>query len=432
MELRENQELFLSRVTAATIRVVLIGGWLAWCLRIVLPFLVPIVWGAIIATAVYPLTRRVSHRRPALGAMIFGALALTVIVVPTYLFFDSVGSFVVGVGRQWAQGELKLPPPRANVANWPLVGKRIYGTWMMAVNAPAAVVEAHLPQLREIGRWLAESLKGLTLGLLQSLFAVAVAVAFLTKAEASQRALLPVAERIVPRGGQRLLDLASSAVRAVAKGVLGVAAIQTVLAWVGMAAAGVPAPGAWALLVMICAVAQLPTVLVLGPMIVYVFGSSPASVAIPFMVWSLLVGVVDNVLKPILLGRGAGVPTLVIVIGAIGGMISSGIIGLFVGAVVLAVGYELFAAWVKGNEDEPPPLTAEAARLDQTVPSPEDAERMPGGASSDEMSATGSSRSRASRASCLLSPHLNWSASDLSSPFTTTGTTGRGRRAPSS
>ncbi|HEY3256124.1 MAG TPA: AI-2E family transporter [Polyangiaceae bacterium] len=368
MESRESQDFFLSRVTAGTIRVVLLGGWVAWCLQIILPFLVPILWGAIIATAVYPLTQRLSPRRPRLGAAIFGAVALAVIVVPTYLFFDSVGSFVVRVGRQWAQGELKLPPPRPEVANWPLVGSRIYGLWMTAVNAPASVVEGHLPQLREVGRWLAQSLGGLTLGILQSLFAVALAIAFLMGAEASQRALLPVAERIAPRRGEHLVDLASSTVRAVAKGVLGVAAIQAVLAWIGMAVAGVPAPGAWALLVLICAVAQLPTLIVLGPMTVYVFASASARVAIPFLVWSLMVGLIDNILKPILLGRGAGVPTLVIVIGAIGGMISSGIIGLFVGSVVLAVGYELFAAWVKGSEGEPDALAAVAAGLDGRAP----------------------------------------------------------------
>ncbi|MEI9947494.1 MAG: AI-2E family transporter [Pseudomonadota bacterium] len=368
MESRESQDFFLSRVTSGTIRVVLLGGWIAWCLQIVLPFLVPILWGAIIATAMYPLTRRVSLRRPALGALIFGAVALAVIVVPTYLFFDSVGSFVVRVGRQLAQGQLKLPPPRPEVADWPLVGKRIYGAWTATVNAPASFFEGHLPQLREVGRWLAQSLGGLTLGILQSLFAVAVAVAFLMKAEACLRALLPVAERLAPRRGQHLVDLASSTVRAVAKGVLGVAAIQAVLAWVGMAVAGIPAPGAWALLVLICAVAQLPTLIVLGPMIVYVFASSSANVAIPFMVWSFFVGVIDNVLKPILLGRGAAVPTLVIVIGAIGGMISSGIIGLFVGAVVLAVGYELFAAWVKGSEGEVEPMAAVAARLEGGAP----------------------------------------------------------------
>src|SRR4051812_14686389 len=112
MESRESQDIFLSRVTAATIRVVLLGAWFAWTLQIVLPFLVPILWGAIIATAVHPLTRRLSRRRPALGVVAFAIVALLVIVVPTYLFFDSVAGFVVHVGRQWAKGQLELPPPR--------------------------------------------------------------------------------------------------------------------------------------------------------------------------------------------------------------------------------------------------------------------------------------------------------------------------------
>lgn len=378
MESRESQEFFLSRVTAGTIRVVLIGGWIAWCLQIVLPFLVPVLWGAIIATAVYPLTQRISRGHPKRGALVFAAVALSVIVVPTYLFFDSIGSFVVRVGRQLAQGELKVPPPRPDVANWPLVGKRIYTLWMSVVNAPASVVEAHLPQLREVGRWLAQSLGGLTLGILQSLFAVAVAAAFLLKTEATLRALLPVAERFAPRRGEHLIELASATVRAVAKGVLGVAAIQALLAWIGMAAASVPAPGAWALLVLITAVAQLPAMLVLGPMVVYVWASSSTNVAIGFTVWSVLVGLSDNVLKPILLGRGTGVPTLVIVIGALGGMISSGIIGLFVGAVVLAVGYELFAAWVKGSEGEADPIAAVAAELERnTMTGPDPASSRP-------------------------------------------------------
>jgi predicted PurR-regulated permease PerM len=364
MESTKSEEFFLSRVTAGTIRVVLIGGWIAWCLQIVLPFLVPVLWGAIIATAVYPLTHRLSRRRPKLGAGIFALVALAVIVVPTYLFFDSVGSFVVRVGRQLAQGELKIPPPRADVAEWPVVGKKIYGLWMSVVNTPASLIEGHLPQLRDVGRWLAQSLGGLTLGILQSLFAVAVATAFLLKAEATQRALAPVGERLTPGRGQHLLELASSTVRSVAKGVLGVAAIQAVAAWAGMAVAGIPAPAAWALLILITAVAQLPAMLVLGPMVVYVWASLSTNVAIVFTVWSVLVGLMDNVLKPLLLGRGAGVPTLVIVIGAIGGMISSGIIGLFVGAVVLAVGYELFIAWVRGSQGDPAPLVSVAERLE--------------------------------------------------------------------
>jgi predicted PurR-regulated permease PerM len=348
----EGEAHFLNRVTIATIRVLLIGGLLVWSGQIVLPFLVPILWGGIIATAVHPLVKRLFPGRPGFGAAGFGLSAVLVVGVPAWLFFDSVAEFIMRVGKQAAQGELEIPVPKPEVREWPLIGERLYTVWMQAVNAPRSVVESHLPQMREVGRWLLQSLGALSLGLLQTLFAIVLAVAFLAKAEVTYRALLPVTERIAPNRGERLMTLASSTVRAVAKGVLGVAVIQAVLAWAGMSFAGVPAPGAWALLVLICAVAQLPSALVLVPVTIYVFASSSKQVAIAFLIWSLFVGIIDNVLKPLLLGRGAGVPTLVIVIGAIGGMISSGIIGLFVGAVVLGVGYELFAAWGR-NEEEP-------------------------------------------------------------------------------
>jgi predicted PurR-regulated permease PerM len=373
METRPSDAYFLNRVT--TLRVMLVGGWLAWCMQIVLPFLVPILWGGIIATAAYPLVTRLAPRRPGLGAAGFGVLALALVVVPTWMFFDSAAEFITRVGKQWTQGELKVPLPKPEVRDWPIVGERLYALWMQAVNAPRSVVESHLPQLREAGRWLLQSLGSLSVSLLQTVFAIALAVAFLAKAEATHRAIVPVTERMAPFHGEQIVEVAKSTIRAVAKGVLGVAAIQAALAWVGMRVAGVPAAGAWTLLVLICAVAQLPSALVMIPVTIYVFASASKGVAIAFAIWALFVGLIDNVLKPLLLGRGAGVPTLVIVIGAIGGMISFGIIGLFVGAVVLGVGHELFAAWVRGDErfslpPPPPPALDASSPHSASVPPP--------------------------------------------------------------
>jgi predicted PurR-regulated permease PerM len=350
MDEQQGERVFLGRVTSATIRVVLLAAWIVWCLQIVLPFVIPILWGAIIATAVFPLVRKLAPKRPTLGAVCFGVLGIALIIVPSWIFLSSVGEFAVRIGRQWTQGQLEIPPPRADVAEWPLVGKRLHAFWTDLFNTPAAVVEKYLPQLRQVGRWLMQSLGSLTLGVLESLFAIAVASAFIAKADATERALVPVAERIAPEYGQPLLDLARDTVRGVAKGVLGIALLQAVLAWIGMKVAGVPIPGAWALLVLILAVAQLPSILVLGPVTVYLFMNSTTTTAVVFLVWSIVVGLIDNVVKPLVLGRGSRAPTLVIVVGAIGGMIGYGIIGLFVGAVVLAVGYELFAAWVKVSE----------------------------------------------------------------------------------
>ena len=142
------------------------------------------------------------------------------------------------------------------------------------------------------------------------------------------------------------VELAVATVRSVTLGILGVALIQTLLASLGFLLVGVPGAGLWALLVMILAVVQLPTILVLGPIIIYVFSTSSAVIAVVFAIWSILVGISDAFLKPLLMGRGVDVPMLVIFIGAIGGFMTSGIIGLFVGAIIFSLGYKLFLIWL--------------------------------------------------------------------------------------
>jgi len=368
MHSSSEEQVFLQKVTVGTIRVLLIGAVLVWCLQIVLPFVVPIVWGAIIAIAVLPLSRRMFPRRPRIAAIGVASVGLALILVPAWLVLGSVSELVAQVGTQLAQGRLELPAPRAEVADWPLVGKRLHALWTEASTAPAAAMEAHLPQLRQAGRWLLGSLGVLTLGVLQSLFAIVLAAVFVANSERSYRALVPIAERIAPEHGRQLMDLATLTVRSVTKGVLGVAMIQAGFAWLGMVVAGVPAAGAWALLVMITAVAQVPTLIVMIPVILYVSTFATTSTLIAFTLWSILVSLSDNVLKPLLLGRGVDVPTLVIVVGAIGGMLSAGIVGLFVGAVILAVGHTLLVAWVQDEEEDALLARGDGAESEVHVP----------------------------------------------------------------
>jgi predicted PurR-regulated permease PerM len=154
--------------------------------------------------------------------------------------------------------------------------------------------------------------------------------------------------------------LAEAVVRSVSRGILGVALIQALLAGLGMLVAGVPAAGLWALVVLLLATIQIGAFPVLLPVMIYLFYSADLGTAVLFAIWSLFVGSIDNVLKPILLGRGVSVPMVVIFLGAIGGFIGGGIIGLFVGPVVLVVGYELFLAWLA--EVAPPTVAADAPR----------------------------------------------------------------------
>ena len=172
-----------------------------------------------------------------------------------------------------------------------------------------------------------------------------------------------LSNRLAGDYGDELIDLSISTVRSVAVGVLGIAFIQAMLGAAGMMFVGVPAVGLWALAILVVAIAQLPPILILGPVAIYVFSVESTTVAVVFLVWSILVSFSDMVLKPLLLGRGVEVPMLVILLGAIGGMISAGIIGLFLGAVVLTLAYKLFIAWL-GLDAEPENATTEAAAPD--------------------------------------------------------------------
>lgn len=188
---------------------------------------------------------------------------------------------------------------------------------------------------------------GAGVGILQFVISIIIAGVILANAVSFGAFLKTLARRLMGSRGDEFAMLASKTVRSVAQGVLGVALIQSLAAGVGLLAAGVPGAGLWALLVLLLAIVQLPPILILAPIILYVFSVSSTTVAVIFMIWSILVSMSDAFLKPLLLGRGVEVPMLIILVGAIGGMIYSGIIGLFVGAVVLALGYELFRAWLE-------------------------------------------------------------------------------------
>ena len=160
-----------------------------------------------------------------------------------------------------------------------------------------------------------------------------------------------IASRVLgKKGGKDFVDITGATIRSVAQGVLGIALIQSILAGIGLMVMGVPYAGIWALLVLLLAIVQLPPLLILGPIIVYVFSVAATLPAVIFMIYGIMVSMSDAFLKPLLLGRGMDIPMLVILLGAIGGMLLSGVIGLFVGSVVLAVGYTLFTTWLAQGE----------------------------------------------------------------------------------
>jgi predicted PurR-regulated permease PerM len=354
MQTFDSDRAFIQRVTAASIHLAVLAAWVTLCARFVLPFFFPVIWGAIIATAVWPLFARAFPTRPKLGAAVFLGLTLALVLVPAWILFESAASSLVELGRRLSHGDLKLPAADPRIADLPIVGERLFSAWTRAVETPSALVERLLPQVRPVGHWLMASAGHLLSALLQSLVALILAAVFLASADTCTRALGRIAAKLLSERGEQFTSLAGATVRSVAQGVIGIAIFQSLLAGAGLFLAEVPGAALWSALVLALAVMQLPPLLVLGPAAVYVFSTNSTASAVTFLIWSLVVSASDGVLKPLVLGRGVGVPTLVILMGAIGGMVSDGIIGLFVGAVVLAVGYKLGAAWLGEPEQAVP------------------------------------------------------------------------------
>ncbi len=338
-----------SHVVETAIRIGLLLVLAAWCVLIVRPFLVPIVWGIIIAVAGYPGYLRLLGMfggRRALATATFSLLLLLAVMVPVALLSGTLVEGAQGLMEQLKEGRIRIQPPPPGVAEWPFIGGWVAAYWSGAAEDPEATLLGIVPHLKEGGQWLLEAGAGAGLGLLQFLVAAIIAGVLLARADPAKAAALAIARRLAGERGLEFASLAEATVRSVTRGILGVAVIQASLAGLGFLAAGVPAAGLWALIALILSVVQLGVFPVLIPVLIYVFFTADLLTTLLFLGWAFFVGSIDNILKPILLGRGVAVPMWVVFIGAIGGLLSMGIIGLFIGPVVLVLGYTLFLAWL--------------------------------------------------------------------------------------
>jgi predicted PurR-regulated permease PerM len=329
---------------------------LVWCFRIIEPFISLVMWAAVIAVAVhkpfFSLEQRVGGRR-SLAVAIFVVIALAIVLVPSVLFIDTLLDSTQSLRTALESGEFHVPAPRESVQGWPLIGESLYASWSEAATSVRDWLSHYKVQVRKVSEVLLGQLAGAGVGVVQFVIASLIAGAFLANAETLQKGTLALFCRLMGKEhAEGMLTLASATVRSVAVGVLGIAFIQAFLGGIGMILAGVPAAGLLALGILVVAIAQLPPWLILLPVTLVVFADHGTTVGVIFAIWSIIVSFADAVLKPILLGRGVEAPMLVILLGAIGGLLLSGIIGLFVGAVVLALGYRLIQVWLaEGDAD---------------------------------------------------------------------------------
>ena len=353
----EDDRIFGRRITRAVVRLSLLALLVFWCLKILGPFINPIIGGVVIAIAVqtpYAKLARAMGGRPKLAAVLLIAMSLLVLILPTITLGASLVETTAELSGDFIHDGIRIPPPPDAVADWPLVGERLSELWLAtSQNLESALVKL-APYLKDVGLWLVSTVGDMGFGLVMFVVAIIIAGALLPNGERAAKLARKVASVVAGDRGPELAELAASSVQSVTRGVLGVALIQSLLGGLGMLVAGVPAAGLWTLLILILAVMQLPAMLVLVPVIFYVFSTSSTTVAVLFTIWSALVGLSDNVLKPLLMGHGSEVPMLVLFMGSLGGFMTGGILGLFVGAVILSLGYTVFMAWLEdaGVDDD--------------------------------------------------------------------------------
>jgi len=341
------------------IRAGLVLAMIMLCLQVLSPFLSLMTWALILAVTLYPLHQSVAAKiggRQGLAATLLVLLGVVVVVVPTAALLSSLGDSVHRLIHDVQNNTLQVPPPREGVAEWPLVGEKVYAFWTRAHTDLPATVQSMQPKIGNLAKTALGFVAGIGSELLHFLASLVVAGIMMAFGEGGARASRSIFARVagVNRGGE-FVDLSTATIRAVAKGVLGVAFLQAIILGICLLIAGIPLAGVLAVIVLVLGIAQVPALIVTLPAIGYLWssGNYGTGAAILYSVLLVVAGMADNVLKPLMLGRGVDVPMPVILLGALGGMATAGILGMFVGATLLALGYQIFMGWVATNPDTP-------------------------------------------------------------------------------
>lgn len=331
----------------------------SFCFTVISPFMNMLLWALILAVTLYPLHQRFAARmgnKQGWAATLLVLLGVLLIVVPTIAMISSLGDSVSALITKVTSDSLVIPQPSNRLVAIPIVGEKIYVVWMKAATDLPALVKSYGPQLGEITRQVITILASMSGGLIGFVFSFIVAGIMMAWGASGAASATNIATRITDeRKGPALTKLCTNTIRAVAMGVIGVAFIQALLAGIVMAFAGIPAVGIFFVLALILGIAQVPVILVTAPAIaiMWMTGDNGTGLNIIFTVLLIIAGMADNVLKPLLLGRGVDVPMPVVLLGALGGMATNGILGMFIGATLLSIGYRIFMAWVKEGPSGP-------------------------------------------------------------------------------
>ncbi len=346
---------FRRDLTRTMLAVLFIGGLIAASLWILRPFLPAFIWATMIVVATWPLMLYAQRRlwgRRSLAVTVMTIALLLVFVVP---FSLAIGTIAANseelIGWTKSLATVKLPPPPDWVQTVPIVGAKAASTWRdIAASGPEELTRKIAPYATRVGRWFVAEVGSFGMMVVQFLLTVVIAAILFASGETAAVGASRFGRRLAGARGEQVVGLAGQAIRGVALGVVVTALVQSILGGIGLAATGVPFAAILTAIMFMLALAQIGAVPVLVCAIIWLYWRGDTGWATGLLVWSFIVGGMDNVLRPILIKKGADLPLLLIFAGVIGGLIAFGLVGIFVGPLVLAVGYTLLKDWV---DEEP-------------------------------------------------------------------------------
>jgi len=337
-------------VIQIALRLGLLAALIVWCLVIVRPFIGILAWSVVLAVALFPLYMWLSDhlgQRSKLAAFLVTVLAAALVIVPaTWLGIGLVEGLKTLTDQLGSEHPL-VPSPPATIKNWPLVGEWLYDQWNLASTNLEAVLSQLVPYVKPLLRSTLAMVGDMSFGALKFIIAVLLVGFLLPAGPQLVSASKTIVARLLPERSEDFIALAGKTIRSVSQGVVGIALVQAFLFGLGLKFAGLDSAGLLAFVVMVLSILQIGASIVMIPCIVWIWMTKNSGPALLITIYLVLVGLMDNVLKPLLMGRGLSTPMPVLFIGLLGGTLAHGIVGLFIGPIVLAVGWELMMAWIR-------------------------------------------------------------------------------------
>ena len=347
-----NGRSFDAKFTDLVIRLIIVGFFAYLSLTLLAPFAIMVIWAVILSVALYPAfaaLRNLLGGRGGLAATLITLLGLVIIVAPLGAVTVNVAETTLELVADFENQTVAVPRPPEKIKEWPVIGEKVHAAWSLASTNLEAAVKRFGPPLLQAAGAIVGKIAGIGFGMLGFAVSVLIAGFLFVPGPRLGETIKVFARRIAAERGAHFVDLAGATIRNISRGVIGVALLQALLTGLFLSLFGVPAAGVIAFLVLIFCIVQVGPVPVVVPVIIWAWSAKDTGPALLLTLLLIVIPVIDNVLKPILMARGLSTPMLVILLGVIGGTVTYGLIGLFLGPILLGIFYELLMAWMKNE-----------------------------------------------------------------------------------